>query len=239
MAEETKDQTGDPEVEGKEGEETKPDETEEVEGETDDEAEELVEKGKKFKELSEKYPDINFEELPKSFTQAKQELALLKKSNEGKTESEIDPADLERQKQIEKFFADEVVRKQISGIVSQNEDKIKADIQRLKADIAFQQRLDELEAEYDGEDGKPKFNRDEVIAAGEKYNFVDPEIVYKELHETKLDEWKLKQAMSKKGSSTYSEKRGGMGSKMPPIKTPSTFEEAREAAKARLESLEG
>ena len=61
MAEETKDQTGDPEVEGKEGEETEPDETEEVK--QDDETEELVEKGKRFKELAEKYPDIDFEEL--------------------------------------------------------------------------------------------------------------------------------------------------------------------------------
>ena len=40
-----------------------------------DEAAELIKSGKSFKELSEKYPDIDFNELPKSFTQARQELA--------------------------------------------------------------------------------------------------------------------------------------------------------------------
>jgi len=46
---------------------------------TTDEAMALIESGKSFKQLSEQYPDIDFSELPKSFTQTRQELAELKK----------------------------------------------------------------------------------------------------------------------------------------------------------------
>jgi hypothetical protein len=190
-----------------------------------DEATELVKSGKSFKELTEKYPDIDFNELPKSFTQARQELADLKKKPV-EPQEELDEKEIARQKQIKDFFADPLVKEELSKT---QEEKLKAE----REDSAFNRVMESLEAELDGEDGRPKFEREKVLAYGMEHQNFDPRSCYNDMHETELDEWKIKQANEKKRPTTFFERRGGQGSKQPDAKTPTTFKEAEQAAMER------
>jgi len=192
---------------------------------TPDEAKELVESGKSLKALKEKYPDIDFEELPKSFTQTRQELAELKKPKA--PEKPLEPDEEARQKQINDFFADPLVRDHLKRMT-------KEDDQQLREDLELQKKMESLEAEFDGEDGRPKFDKKAVLEYGMKNQVFNPRTAYKEMHEQALDEWKLKKANEKKTPTTFFEKRGGQGAKQPDAKTPTTFKEAREAAEAEL-----
>ena len=192
---------------------------------TPDEAKELITKGKSFKELSEKYPDIDFSELPKSFTQTRQELADLKKP---KKEEKVDDDETARRQKIRDFFSDPIVREELKNLTDQ-ESKV------LREDLEFKEVVKSLEAEYDGSDGRPKFILKDVLEHGQKEQIFNPLRAYKDLHEDALDEWKLKQTLEKKRPSTFSERRGGTGGKQPDVKTPKNFKEATEAALAELE----
>ena len=193
---------------------------------TPDEAKELVTKGKSFKELSDKYPDIDFNELPKSFTKTRQELAELKKPK--KEPENLDDAEKARRKQIKEFFADPLVKEELKKMTVE-------DSKTLKEDLEFQKVIESLESEFDGSDGRPKFDKKAVLQYGMDHQVFNPLTAYKEMHEAELDEWKIKNAMSKPRPSTFSEKRGGTGSKQPEPKTPTNF---REATAAALEELE-
>jgi len=190
-----------------------------------DEAADLVKSGKSFKELTEKYPDIDFNELPKSFTQARQELADLKKKPETPQE-DLDDKEVARRKEIDSFFGDPYVQDKIKQT---QEEKDKT----LREDLEFQKTIESIEAELDGEDGRPKFDKKAVLEYGMEHQNFDPRSCYNDMHETELDEWKLKQKLEKKTPDTFFERRGGQGSKQPDAKTPTTFREAREAAEAR------
>jgi len=100
----------------------------------------------------------------------------------------------------------------------------------LKEDLEFQKTIESLESEFDGSDGRPKFDKKAVLQYGMDNQTFNPRTAYKEMHETELDEWKIKNAMSKPRPSTFSEKRGGSGSKQPEPKTPTNFKEATAAA---------
>jgi len=193
---------------------------------TPDEAKELVESGKNFKELKEQYPDIDFKELPKSFTQTRQELAELKKPKA--PEKKLEPDEEARIKQIDDFFADPHVQKRFKEL-QQGQDK------QLREDLEFQKVMENLTAEFDGSDGRPKFIAKAVLEYGQKNQIFNPRTAYKEMNEKELEEWTIKQTNEKKRPTTFFEKKGGTGAKQPDAKTPTTFKEAREAAEAELE----
>ena len=193
---------------------------------TPDEANELVESGKSFKELKEQYPDIDFKELPKSFTQTRQELAELKKPKP--TPEEIEPDEEARRKQIDDFFGDPYVQEKLGAKQSEKE-------QILREDLEFQKTIESLETEFDGSDGRPKFDKKAVLEYGMQNQIFNPRTAYKELHEQELEEWIIKQANEKKRPSTFFEKSGGKGGKQPEPKTPTNF---KEATKAALEEIE-
>lgn len=198
-------------------------------GETElslDEAKELVDSGKSFKELKAKYPDTNFDELPKAFTQSRQELAELKKPK--KEPVQVAPNEEARLKQIDEFFDDPHVVSKVQKLIAEKE-------KTLKEDIEFGKVMDSLEAEFDGSDGKPKFDRIEVLKYGQANNTYNPRIAYLDMHKDELDEWKLKKSLEKKTPTTFFEKRGGTGGKLPDVKTPTTFREATNAALAEQE----
>jgi len=188
-----------------------------------DEAAELIKSGKSFKELTEKYPDIDFNELPGSFTKARQELAQIKKKDKQAPAEDFDEAEITRRKEIDGFFDDPYVQSKLSKTQEQKE-------QALREDLEFQKVMESLETEFDGSDGRPKFDKKAVLEYGMKNQIFNPRTAYKEMHEKELDEWKIKNAMSKPRPSTFFEKRGGQGSKQPEVKTPTNFKEATRAA---------
>jgi len=195
---------------------------------TPDEARDLITKGKTFRELSEEYPDINFKELPRSFTQNQQELADLKKPKSKEIDEVLTEEEVAKRKQIKDFFADPLVKKELKKMTSE-------DSKTLKEDLDFQKVIETLETEFDGTDGRPKFDKKAVLKYGMEHQLFNPRTAYKEMHEAELDEWKIKNAMTKPRPSTFSEKRGGIGSKQPEPKTPTNFKEATAAALEQIE----
>lgn len=213
------------EVEEDEGAETTPTETVKI-GEqeyTQEEITDLVKAGMSYRELKEEFPETDFKELHKGFTQARQELAELKKAKEAE---QADPQDRERYKQIDQFLDDPYVEKKLSEKLAQ---KAREEIE----DRQFQELLDKLEDELDGKDGRPKFNRREVLIYGKEHGIINPRVAYKDMHEKELEDWTVKNAISKKPKATYSERRSGVGSKLPTPKEPDSWAEARAAARAR------
>ena len=193
---------------------------------TPDEAKELVESGKTYKELKEQYPDIDFKELPKSFTQTRQELAELKKPQ---PEPEpLEPNEIERKKQIDQLFDDPYVGEKLDKRLADRE-------KRLKEDIEFYKVIESLESEYDGTDGRPKFDKIAVLKWGSDNNTYNPKVAYEDMHKTELKEWDLKKALEKKRPTTYFEKRHGEGGKAPDIKPATDFKSATKNALAEQE----
>lgn len=191
-----------------------------------DEAKELVESGKTMKELRTQYPDIDFNEMPKAFTQTRQELAELKKPKvEPKS---VDAEDEKRRKEIDSFFDDPYVQEKL-------EKKQAAKEQALREDLEFQKVIESLESELDGSDGRPKFDKVAVLKHGQEHRIFNPKTAYKDLHESALEEWAIKNALDKRRPTTFSERKGGTSGRQPDVKTPTSFREATEAALAAEE----
>lgn len=72
------------------------------------------------------------------------------------------------------------------------------DLDREKAAQRVTSERQQLEAKYDGADGKPKFEFDKCLEFAVQHKLPNLEIAYKELNEEKLDEWKLKQKIASK-----------------------------------------
>lgn len=182
------------------------------------EAAELVASGKEYKELREQYSDIDFKELPRSFTQTRQELADLKGGKKDGSK-DLPPDEAKRVEEIERFFADPLVQQKLIEV---SDKKAK----ELSEDLQFQKVLESLEAEFDGSDGRPKFNRAKVLEHGKKINVFNPRVAYKDLHEKELEEWAINQRISKKRPTTSFDRGAGSGGKQPEPTTAKSLSEA-------------
>lgn len=217
----------DAEVEGQEGFETTPD-NEGVDPE-------IIKAGQEFMELRKEYPNVDFKELPKGFTKATQELAQLKKEQSGKRDEDIPQEELERRKVLDRLIKDDYFRNEVRGLWQQDLEKEKRQIQE---DIRLQERVKELSSKYNGSDGRPQFKWEEVLKYADERNIPDPELAYKAMHEEELDEWKIRNATSRKKKAPFSERSASSGTKEPEKQVPRSMKEAREAALARAQLYE-
>jgi hypothetical protein len=105
----------------------------------------------------------------------------------------------------------EQVKQQLKalGFVSKDEVDQMTKQQQENARVAAQ--LEKLEGTYDGKDGRPKFNRTEVIKYALDKGIMDPELAYKTMHEKDLLDWHIQKAISNAGG-TRSEASDGSGS---------------------------
>jgi hypothetical protein len=71
-------------------------------------------------------------------------------------------------------------------------DEMNQILQQQKEEEQLETYLTSLEAEYDGSDGRPKFNRQEVLQFCVNNGIADPLAGYKLLYEKELNEWTLK-----------------------------------------------
>jgi len=77
---------------------------------------------------------------------------------------------------------------------------------------------EELEGQIDGKDGRPAFNKEEILNHMMETGIKNPEKAYKDKYENDIDSWKEKQfgAMRKPGFTTQTE---STGMKLPEVKT--------------------
>jgi vacuolar-type H+-ATPase subunit I/STV1 len=101
-------------------------------------------------------------------------------------------------------------------------------LQQYREEEQLEAYLTSLEAEYDGSDGRPKFNRQEVLQFCVNNGIADPLAGYKLLYEKELNEWNLKNLA--KGPTPPPVTKGTRGATMPKPKkitlnSPSSEEE--------------
>ena len=76
---------------------------------------------------------------------------------------------------------------------------------------------DRLEREIDGEDGRPKFDRKVIQDHAVRAGIFNPRAAYNDLFEDELREWHVKQALTSKPATPYSEKSAPPGERKPPL----------------------
>lgn len=107
--------------------------------------------------------------------------------------------------------SDQAVKNQLKGLGFITKEEQEAELVRRDDDAKVREQLVRLEGKYGGKDGRPKFNRDKVINHALDNKISNLEMAYKDLHEKKLMDWHVKQALTKtKG--TKAEKSDGSGS---------------------------
>jgi len=79
-------------------------------------------------------------------------------------------------------------------------DDVKSMVQDSLAQLRYQAELDRLEASYDGDDGKPKFTREEYedfVRHNPQYQDYLPEDVYEKMYKEELNDWRVNQSGSR------------------------------------------
>lgn len=81
------------------------------------------------------------------------------------------------------------------------------------------EQADTLGGKYNGEDGRPKFDRDEIFTYMQDNGIKNPELAYKMKYEPQLDSWKEQQLSKSKSRGLVTQSTSIAGGKMPtPIK---------------------
>jgi hypothetical protein len=112
-------------------------------------------------------------------------------------QAEFDSPEVARAKEFLKglgFVAKEDVKQQL-----------REEISNLEAKMVLEDEHNRLSRIYNGEDGRPKYDREAVMEHIRKTGIYNPEAAYKDLHEAELIDWAIKQAL-KAGSSSFREK---------------------------------
>lgn len=213
-----------------------------------EESESKETEGRKYKtpdgrELS---PDELYDEYNKlvpEFTRRSQRLSELEKQAkerkaEAGEEARTAVAEDEVLKNVQPEVREAIVRivePEIEKRLKQREEKQA----QQRREEAFEEELQTLEKEYDGSDGLPKFDRNEVLRAmqEEGNRIYDPEAKFRQLHESEFVDYKVKQSLKQQGGGRESEETGVSGKKKKPeSEPPKDFAEAAKRAISRISS---
>ena len=82
------------------------------------------------------------------------------------------------------------------------------------------ENLDRLESEISGEDGRPKFVKEDILRYMQETGVGNPESAYKLMHEKDLEAWRVKTLNEAKREGVYSEPASSAGGKTPPTVKP-------------------
>lgn len=94
------------------------------------------------------------------------------------------------------------------GYLPQHEvqNQIRDEIENLEARIVIDTENQRLESIYNGEDGRPKYDRDKIMEFAKNRAIYDPEVAYKVMFEKELTDWAIKQAIKAGSTNTFKEK---------------------------------
>ena len=96
----------------------------------------------------------------------------------------------------------------LKGLGFTDEDILDKKIEAVENKLALQLEHQRLESRFNGEDGRPKYNKAEVDKYMRDNSIFNPEVAYKALHETELLDFAFKEAEKKKTAKPYVEKAG-------------------------------
>lgn len=156
------------------------------------------------KEESKYVPYDRFNEVNTGYKQAQETVAKLQAEVEA-IKSQFAPKPTEPDPQ------QKIIREQLEAMGFITKEQQAAEIKRQREDAAVQAELTQLESKYSGQDGRPKFDRKEIITYAIENQLGNLETAYKQKHEQELIDWHVQQAIAKtKG--VKSEASNGSGS---------------------------
>lgn len=88
------------------------------------------------------------------------------------------------------------------------EKRIEEQVGRLQSRFALDSEHIKLANTYNGSDGRPKYNQEEVEKFMREKAIYDPNIAYEQLHKTELFDWQMKQVEEQSKKQPYVEKKG-------------------------------
>lgn len=132
----------------------------------------------------------------------------------------------------------EAIIQMVKPVISQALQQKDLEAQKRAEDEAFKAELDNLEKEFPGGDGKPRFDKIEVLSAmrDPSNRIYDPKTKFYELHRQEFEDALIKQALKDKSGGTKSERTGGSTPPKPTERSATNFEEAARNAFERLKS---
>ena len=198
-----------------EGTQNHQDDTVEIDGVkyTKEQAKELISMGTDYRQKTQ-----TLSERRKDFEKEKEEFEKAKMTEEERIQFEAD------QKHLDKL-----------GVITK--EKLEQQRKQDREDAALEKEIDKAETKYDGKDGRPKFNRKEVLKFAQENGIFNVDIAYKAKHFGALQDWAIKQAgKTKKGISPS--KGASSGATPKPGQTPKSFEEAEAATDSVLDNQE-
>ena len=98
----------------------------------------------------------------------------------------------------------------LKGLGFQQKTDVEAELKQIQDRIALDNEHTQLSLRFDGEDGRPQYDKDKVEDYMRKNGIFNPEAAYKLMHETELLDWNIKGQTSQK-KKPYIEKPGGTG----------------------------
>jgi len=182
------------------------------------------------------------ENLLPEFTRRSQELAELKRqlqdreNRAGKDARQAINED-ELLKDVPPDVKEAIIRI-VQPILDSKFEELERQRAQQEADEAFERELQTLEKEFPGGDGRPKFDRDEVLRAMQDPNnrIFDPRTKFMQMYEKEFNDLLIREALKKQRGGTETENTGG-GPRKPERNVPKTFEEAARAFSERLKNL--
>jgi hypothetical protein len=82
-------------------------------------------------------------------------------------------------------------------------------IQQIEDRMTLNNEHMRLMSEYDGADGRPRYDRNKVESFMRDHAVYDPEVAYKALYEAELLDWSIKKGQSERKQRPYIERGGG------------------------------
>ena len=188
----------------------------------------IAKMGKSYAELEKRLGEGD--KTPSEIAEIKNSLNELRSSLESKKEA--DPNELESQhkeylKRLGFSTTEDVERAKESGRKEAEYDRIN----------------ENLGVKYDGKDGKPKFDRQEIEDYAKEnkamgYTSLHPEVLYKLKYESELADWRVKEALKGNRSPIVPVAKKGSGAPSGKDNSNETEDQRRERMKAKFESGE-
>ena len=173
----------------------------------------LIEQGKAFAALQEKYPKINFEELPKAFTQATQRLAEVDKPK-SEPNDPLEVAMKDFSPEDKRYFTEKILPI-IDIVAAKKADMITgAKLKEFNDNQDITREVKDLEKKYDGSNGLPKFDAEAVMKYAEDMKIFNLDAAYQHMNMQSIVEQEVQKTINPKRH--FSEGPGDRGGiKMP------------------------
>lgn len=181
-----------------------------------------------------------YKKLQADYTRKSQRLSELEKSAQ---QREVEAKTIAREvtgshKLLEEAPQDvkEAIGMIAAEILQKELEKRDVEARKREDDAKFEQRLSSLEKEFPGGNGKPKFDRSEVLKAMQDptNEIFDPKVKFFQMNERTFNDILVKEALKKQSSGTKTEDTTGAAPRKPEGNAPSNWEEAARNAMHRL-----